>query len=277
MLNGLKLAQVAMLGLLVAACDVEFDAGESRPPITPGSSVYGLIEWDPSQTSTLNILFVPDSSYGDLAVQANLQAFFDDIEEVIEEGYWQNNAYYVNLARFNYYYITESGSAAPPTTGICPNVTWPAEVDTDGAFADLVLLLHTNTLRDCRWGRKATSEPTSYRTVVHESTHALFNIPDEYCCDGGYYAAAPVLYTSQAACTGDPANAAWRNCQSFTANNGTAWWRSEDGTVDIMSAGGATVLEAGTADWAIMDSVLTALGGSATPSVFAPASWDHTP
>ena len=74
-----------------------------------------------------------------------------------------------------------------PTTGICPNVTWPGEVDTDGAFADLVLLLHTNTLRDCRWGRKATSEPTSYRTVVHESTHALFNIPDEYCCDGGYY------------------------------------------------------------------------------------------
>jgi hypothetical protein len=179
--------------------------------------------------------------------------------------------------RFNYYYITESGSAAPPTSGICPNVTWPAEVDTDGAFADLVLLLHPNPLRDCRWGRKATSEPTSYRTVVHESTHALFNIPDEYCCDGGYYSAPPVLYTSQAACTSDAANAAWRNCQSFMASNGTTWWRSEDSITDIMSGAGSTVLEAGPADWAIMESVLDALGGSGTPSVFAPAAWDHTP
>jgi hypothetical protein len=269
---------IAFVALLVSACDVEFDAGSPPPPITAGSTVHGLIEWDPSQATTQNILFVPDTSYGDLAVQANLQAFFDDIEEVIEEGYWQNNAYYRNLGRFNYYYITVAGSAAAPTTGICPNVTWPAQVDTDGAFADLVLLLHTNTLRDCRWGRKATSEPTSYRTVVHESTHALFNIPDEYCCDGGYYVAQPVLYSSSANCNGDAANAAWRNCSSFTANSGTTWWRSEDSISDIMVAGGSVVVEAGQADWAIMNSVLLALGGStSTPTVFAPASWDHTP
>ena len=195
MYRRLKFLVTATLALGLAACTVEFDATTPPPPISPGSTVHGLIEWDPSQASTLNILFVPDSSYGDLSVQANLQAFFEDIELVIEQGYWQNNAYYVNLARFNYYYMTEAGSAAAPTTGICPSVTWPAEVDTDGAFADLVLLLHTNPLRDCRWGRKATSEPTSYRTVVHKSTHALFNIPDEYCCDGGYYSAPPVLYT----------------------------------------------------------------------------------
>ncbi len=267
----------ATLVLGLAGCTVEFDAATPPPPISPGSTVHGLIEWDPSQASTLNILFVPDSSYGDLSVQANLQAFFEDIELVIEQGYWQNNAYYVNLGRFNYYYMTEAGSAAAPTTGICPSVTWPTEVDTDGAFADLVLLLHTNPLRDCRWGRKATSEPTSYRTVVHELTHALFNIPDEYCCDGGYYSAPPVLYTSQASCTGDATNAAWRNCQSFTANSGTNWWRSEDSITDIMSAGGSTVVEVGQGDWAVMESVLSALGSTGTPSVFAPASWDHTP
>jgi hypothetical protein len=38
------------------------------------------------------------------------------------------------------------------------------------------------------------------------------------------------------------------------------------------------VVEAGQADWAIMNNVLLALGGSTnTPTVFAPASWDHTP
>jgi hypothetical protein len=268
---------IAFVALLVAACNVEFDAGNPPPPITAGSTVHGLIEWDPTQATTLNILFVADTSYGDLANQANLQAFFDDIEQVIEQGYWQNNAYYRNLGRFNYYYITVGGSAAAPTTGICPNVTWPAEVDTDGAFADLVLLLHTNSLRDCRWGRKATSEPTSFRTVVHESTHALFNIPDEYCCDGGYYVAEPVLYSSSANCNGDAANAAWRNCSSYTANSGTTWWRSEDNISDIMVSGGSVVVEAGQADWAIMNDVLSAFGSTSTPTVFAPASWDHTP
>jgi hypothetical protein len=225
--------------------------------------------------TTLNIVFVPDTSYGDISVQANRQHFFDDIEEVIEEGYWQNNAYWVNIARFNYYYMTVGGSAAAPTTGICPTVTWPAQVATDASFADLILLLHPNELRDCRWGNKATTEPTSFRTVVHESSHALYNLPDEYCCDGGYSVKPPVLYNSANACNGDAANAAWRNCTSFVAASGSTWWRSEDGTVDIMSAGGDIVLEAGRGDWAVMNGVLSALGPTGTPSVFAPAAWNR--
>jgi hypothetical protein len=264
-----------LLAFLLGSCDVEFDAGNPNPPIAPGSTVVPLLEWDNSMATTLNIVFVPDTSYGDLTVQANLQHFYDDIEEVIEEGYWQNNAYWVNIGRFNYYYMTAGGSAAPPTTGICPTVTWPAQVATDAAFADLVLLLHPNDLRDCRWGNRATTEPTSFRTVVHESSHALFNLPDEYCCDGGYFAVAPVLYTSSNNCNGDAANAAWRNCTSFTADSGTTWWRSEDNTVDIMQGTGSIVLEAGQGDWAVMNGVLSALGSTGTPSVFAPAAWNR--
>ena len=44
-----------------------------------------------------------------------------------------------------------------------------------------------------------------------------------------------------------------------------------------MVAGGSVVVEAGQADWAIMEDVLSTLGPTGTPSVFAPASWDHTP
>ncbi len=266
---------MALFALFLAGCNVEFDASTPRPPIAPGSAVVPLLEWDKTRDSTLNIVFVPDTSYGDLTQTANLQAFFDDIERVIENGYWQNNAYYSNLAHFNYYYLTVAGSAAAPTTGICPNVTWPAQADSDAGFADLVLLLHPNPLRDCRWGRKATTEPTSYRTVVHESTHALFNLPDEYCCDGGYSVQTPVLYDSLNSCTADAANAVWRNCTSFTADSGSAWWRSEGGTVDIMSGGGDVVLEAGRGDWARMRTVLSALGTPGTPTVFAPATWDR--
>lgn len=275
MMFPIRLILVVLLALILSSCDVEFDASDPNPPISRGSTVVPLLEWDNTMASTLNIVFVPDTSYGDLGVQANLQRFYDDIEEVIEEGYWQNNAYWVNLARFNYYYMTVGGSAAPPTNGICPNVTWPAQIATDAAFADLVLLLHPNELRDCRWGNKATSEPTSFRTVVHESGHALFNLPDEYCCDGGYRVFPPVLYNSANSCNSDPANAAWRNCTSFAASNGTTWWRSENGITDIMSAGGSTVVEAGRADWAVMNNVLSALGPTGSPTVFAPTAWNR--
>ena len=265
---------VLLLAFIIGACDVEFDASNPNPPISQGSTVVPLLEWDNTQRTTLNIVFVPDTSYGDLSVQANLQRFYDDLEEVIEEGYWQSNSYYSNIGRFNYYYMTAGGSAVA-SGGICPAVTWPTQVGTDAAFADLVLLLHPNNLRDCRWGNRATSEPTSFSTIVHESSHALFNLPDEYCCDGGYWAAAPVLYNSFNSCNTDPANAAWRNCTSFTAVSGTSWWRSENGTTDIMVANPVTVIEHGRADWVVMNAVLSALGATGTPTVFAPDAWDR--
>lgn len=173
--------------------------------------------------------------------------------------------------------MTVSGTVAAGS--LCPTVTWPAEVDTDAAFADLVLLLHTNALRDCRWGRKATSEPTSFRTVVHESTHALFNLPDEYCCDGGYYSKPPVLYTSSASCGSDADNTPWRSCVSFTSTNGTAWWRSEGAysASEIMLSSGDTVWEAGPGDWFVIEDVLSSFGSPSvgTPSVTAPDNWDR--
>lgn len=269
----------ALFAVLLSSCNVEFVARPGDQPIVTGSSVFPLLEIQSNRDNALNIVFVPDGSYGDMSVLANRQAFLDDLELVIEDGYWENQAYYYNLGKFNYYYMNRSGTVSAATSGTCPTVTWPAEVDSDAAFADLVLLLHTNELRDCRWGRKATSEPTSFRTIVHESSHALYNIPDEYCCDGGYYDRSPILYSTQAGCTGDAANAAWRNCVSFTADSGPTWWRSEGSysSNEIMISAGATVWEMGPGDWAAAKSVLTSLGSptASTPNVFAPAGWTN--
>lgn len=264
---------------LISACDLNFVAKPGDTPISPGSSVYSLLEIQSNPDNALNIVFLPDSSYGDMTVLANRQAFLDDVETLVLSSYWQNQAYYYNLGKFNYYYMNVSGSAAAPTTGICPDVTWPSEVDTDAAFADLVLLLHANQLRDCRWGRKATSEPTSFRTVVHESSHALFNLPDEYCCDGGYRNKPPVMYPTSASCNADASNAAWRNCISLNADNGDTWWRSEGdySNSETMISGGSIVVELGPGDWAVAKDVLMSFGSPSvgTPAVFAPDNWNR--
>lgn len=262
-------ALVALLGL---ACDVSVSATVT-PSVVVGGTVFAAIRWR-DQDEALDVVFVPDDDYGDMSVVANRQTFLDDVSDMIDTGFYQNNAIVRNISLFNFWFMTATGDVQPPTSGICPSVTWPDL--TDASFAEAIVLLHTNDLRDCASGNRVTSEPTSFRTVVHEFSHAAFGLPDEYCCDGGYWNIPPVLYNSEDSCQNDPVNTAWRNCQSFTANSGSVWWRSEDTIVDIMSSGGATVWEYGPADWVINEGVLSALGGASVndPSVFAPTDWD---
>lgn len=259
---------ILVMAITTGSCEISIPADD--PPTD--TTVFGVLVWR-TQDRNIDVVFVPDDDYGDLSNVDNRQVFLDDVANLIDEGFWQNNGLARNLALFNFWYMTATGNAAPGS-GICPNLTFPDL--TDAAFAEVILLVHPNELRDCRFGNRASTEPTSFRTVVHESSHAIFNMPDEYCCDGGYRDMPPMLYTSSAACTGDALNAAWRDCVSFTANNGTVWWRSEDSTDDLMSAGGAVVLEYGQADWVIARNRLSGLPGAVVsdPSVFAPGTWD---
>jgi hypothetical protein len=276
----MRLRVLAVLGVTLLAgtsCELTPTATETDQPIEAGSTVFSLLQLQSDLDRALNVVFVPDDSYGDQSVLSNRQSFLDDLGDAVDTGYWQNQAFVRNFHLVNYYYMTATGTvAAPPAGTICPTVTWPSEVSTDAAFADMILLIHTNELRDCAFGGgRATSEPTSFRTIVHESSHALFGLPDEYCCDGGYFELPPVLFDSENECNNDPTNAAWRDCESFTATNGTTWWRSEDTTADIMSAGGSVVLEFGRADWVVVENVLDDLGSPNDPTIFAPDNWDR--
>lgn len=283
---------VVCIAFSVGGCQLNVTAEEDDVPVS-GSTVFELFAIQRNRDRAFNIVFVPDASYGNLTVLANRQAFIDDLTNLIENSFWQNQGYYFNLAHFNYYYMNVAGSvvARPPDAAgnfQCPTVTWPAAVNTDAAFADALLLIHTNELRDCAdpSSGRATTEPTSFRTAAHETAHAVFGLPDEYCCDGGYSAVAPVMYTSRTNCNSDAANAGWRNCVSITSTrNGSTWWRSEGGVTGsaLMISGGDTVWEFGPGDWAVMDAAYQSLPGSCgagctgDPSVIAPANWNRPP
>lgn len=269
---------VGGLGLLIVAlagCNFTPSATET-PAFSVGSTVFSLVRWvDPSRA--IDIVFVADEGYGDLSNVSNRQTFLDDVADLIDTGFWQNNMVVNNLALFNFWFSTASGGdVEPPPSGICPSVTWPNL--NDAAFAELVVIVHRESVRDCGGGGRASAGAGGGNEwiAVHESGHAAFGLPDEYCCDGGYWNISPILYNSQAACTGDAANAAWRDCRSFTANNGTTWWRSEDNNIDLMRDAGPTVWEIGPADWVIVNNVLSGLPGASPnpPSVFAPTNWD---
>jgi hypothetical protein len=272
--------------LSFSSCQITRTVGADDPPAS-GTSVFEMYVVQSDRDRAFNVVFVPDASYGDMSVVANRQAFVNDLATVIESGYWQNRAYFNGWGLYNYFYMTATGSVTenppnPDGTFRCPAVTWPAQVNTDGAFADQMVLIHRNDLRDCGGGGRATAEPTSFRTIVHETGHGLFGLPDEYCCDGGYFSFSPVMYSSQSACTGDAANAGWRNCQSHTSSrDGRVWWRSQGNVTTnlIMSNAGAEVWESGPADWAVMAAAYRGLSGSPVvtpPADFAPARWSYT-
>lgn len=286
----MKRLSIIMIGIMVSmisnlGCEINRTVSEDDTPFS-GATVYELYISQDDIDNAFNIVFVPDVSYGDLSVTANRQAFVDDMTDVIENAYWQNQAYFNGLFHLNYYYMTETGSVTPRAPDAegnfrCPTVVWPNQVNTDAAFADQRVLMHRNELRDCGGGGRATAEPTSFRTIVHETGHGLFGLPDEYCCDSSYSEVRPILYASQAACNNDANNAGWRNCVSFTSSrNGSVWWRSQ-GSINsnlIMLNPGNEVWESGPADWAVMDSAYQALGAPrvSAPANFAPGRWSYS-
>lgn len=272
--------------LALTGCQIKRSVSADDAPAA-GTTVFEMYVVQQNRDRAFNILFVPDTAYGDMSVLANRQAFVNDVARIIENGYWQNRAYLNGWGLYNYFYMTAAGSVVerPPAEDgsfRCPQINWPAQVSTDGAFADQILLIHQNELRDCGGGGRATSEPTSFRTIVHETGHGLFGLPDEYCCDGGYFAASPVMYATRAACEGDVANAGWRACQSHTSSRDSAvWWRSQGNITTnlIMRNGGTEVWESGPADWAVMAAAYRGLAGSpvvTAPATFAPDRWTYT-
>jgi hypothetical protein len=255
--------------LAAGACTPATPTGP--PPQSFGTTVFAAVA-SSHPNEAIDVVLVPDDDYGDMNDVAARQAFLDQVAVLIQSGFEMNQAWSLNADEVNYWYSTLSGDVQPGS-GICPSVTWPNL--SDASFAEVVVLLHPNPLRDCAWGGRVTSEPTSFNTIVHEASHAVFGLPDEYCCDGGYWGAPPVLYLTEAACLGDAANASWQQCQSIASVSGLTWWRSEDAACDIMACGLTVVQEYGPGDWAIVERILAALPNASVtpPTVFAPAGW----
>jgi hypothetical protein len=260
---------LVVIAMVLVACQPAPASGP--PPQSFGTSVFAVAAAK-FPNEAIDVVFAPDDDYGDMNNVADRQAFLDDVDDLIQLGFSMNQGWSLNAGVVNYWYLTLSGDVQPGSD-TCPSVTWPSL--SDAAFAEVIILLHTNPLRDCAWGSQVTSEPTSYRTVVHEASHAVFGLPDEYCCDGGYWHAPPVLYNLENSCLTDGVTSGWRDCDSFTDTDADEWWRSEDNNCDIMNCVSGAVLEYGPADWVIVEGVLSGLpnAGINPPSVFAPAEW----
>jgi hypothetical protein len=256
---------IALLGACGPADDDD-DTGQGVP------AVAALVQ-SASPQQAIDIVFVAEDDYGDLADPDDRQAFLDDVGALVTDGFWENQGIAYNHPRFNFWYLLETADLPVGAVKPCVTAAWPDL--SVAAFADVFILVHAEEMRDCRSGIRATTEPGSFRTVVHEASHAVFGLPDEYDGAGRYWFTPPVMYASQEQCASDPGNGDWRDCQPLTTGDGEVWWRSEGTRDDIMRSAGDQVHEYGPGDWIVVRELLTALGGGPVfdPDTYAPDAW----
>lgn len=174
--------------------------GGTCPDCTPV-----LISGDPARN--IDIVFVPDADYGSATA-----AFRDAVRDLIVNGYFSAPEISDAGCLFNFYYFDGVGDYEP----VCAKFDLPADLANHCAFADSKAIVFTGGGRACSSGSVFSTQPGGVHVVLHESGHNLFDLSDEYCCDGSYWQAAsgqPNAYETLATCVAGSNTPA--NCLNF--------------------------------------------------------------
>jgi hypothetical protein len=179
----------------------------------------------------LDVVFIPDT---DITV-ASFRAQLDDVVRLFFR-YPQIEA---SRVHHNFYYSSIQGNYEETCS-----FTDPSNMAKLLLVGDTVAFLHSTTLRDCKSGKRFSSEIDYDKSIVHETGHAFFGLMDEYCCDSSYaqQACVPNLYASLAACEADAPNLGYQksDCKQLKKGAQTInFWR-----VDPNGAGGCMMGDA---------------------------------
>ncbi len=152
--------------------------------------------------------------------------FLADIAVMIRGGYWSEEIFLNNQDKIN---VWVGQTDARIVHEASPDPSCDQTVTNEAGFADVSIILHRESLRDCSPSGRFSTEPRSFRTIRHETGHTPFGLADEYCCDGGYWQAntLPNVYTSRNSCRADAPNYGHSpsDCRSIvsTRNDRTYW------------------------------------------------------
>jgi hypothetical protein len=185
-----------------------------------------------STADKIDVIIIPENDYA-----GDMTEFVGDIQDTIINGYLRNNAIGMNRTKFNFYYLdSEADVTAYPASGFTPPLGSCEDFQDATSFADSLPVVHNTDFRD--WSgtrcerRVFSSEPTSYRTFVHESGHSVFGLKDEYCCDSHYSQndPNPNIWSSRSNCRNDATAMGWdpddctNFCPSGSGNCGSGFW-----------------------------------------------------
>jgi len=179
----------------------------------------------------LDVVFVPDTDYGQPQnIDAWLPTFLNHINAQIDQRLNARDPISGNLDRFNFYYTRDQGNAEEATCG--PSSTLPTDLVRDCPFADVIVVFHNNTFRDCssvdQRPNILSAEGPVGRSFIHESGHGMFGLADEYDGNTRYFQPDPHpnIWKTENACRTYADEAGWNpdDCNKFTDRQG-GWWK----------------------------------------------------
>ncbi|MBU0532986.1 thrombospondin type 3 repeat-containing protein [Candidatus Micrarchaeota archaeon] len=224
--------------------EVGADCGGGGPCLAPCPKCIPLLE-NGKHSDKIDVVFIGNGSYA-----TNMSLVAEHAMGLIFQGYFGDPLLNTttNREKFNFYYYNTTGGLP----ALCKN-TVPSNLWKDCSFADSVAIMHTFGWRDCATGKTFSIGFNNFRTLRHESGHAIFGLADEYCCDGGYWQPSPYpnIYSSLSNCQNDAANVGKNASQCFsscpkgttcnwrgTGNKtccGNGWWKSDADTCTMVS------------------------------------------
>ncbi len=159
-----------------------FDAGSSP---WPQDKILLYATQSQPLTQSINLCFFPDTDY-----EGNWSLFFDDVSQMIFQGYHQNNKIAEHKDYWSFYYTEHSTDGLALSQDPFNEERYPPfMVDSLIQGIDAFGLLHRQPYSDGAYLNSNiqflaqnvfTAEGYNWGTAIHETAHAVFHLSDEY-------------------------------------------------------------------------------------------------
>jgi hypothetical protein len=217
-------------------------------------------------THRIDLGFFPDEDYG-----TPRPDFDNDVGEILQDVFFNaskelTRAWTENRFQFNLW-AGPPGANGEGCAHMFDAQTAPVRAALDGA-----VIFHELGFRDCATISLGGGSGTVFANdvdpgwiLIHEGSHFLLGLGDEYCCDGGYYSASTPknLFDSKDECEDaedDLAiSASPSNCTEITAGGK---WRIDQGLSEIMESPSPTAAYQNSSNQAFDNKMADCLDGS---------------
>jgi len=209
-----------------------FDAGDAKWPLEK-ITLYATAR--SSLSSSINLCLLPDTDY-----EEDYRGFLGDMEELIFDGFHQNNKVKDYKENWQFYYTQQSADGFHISKNFYEEDAFPNFIK-DGTIqgVDAFGLMHKQSYSDGAYLKNNihflaynlfTSESYNFGTAIHESAHAIFNLSDEYdLCACFEHPDGANVFSSLKGCqafneaNGFPIS----DCTPLEHLNGKSWYMSE--------------------------------------------------
>ncbi|MAI80221.1 MAG: hypothetical protein CL917_14830 [Deltaproteobacteria bacterium] len=193
--------------------------------------------WGAHSSVTTNVLFQRSDDYNTTSAANGIALFADDLSTKINDILMDKEEIWGRMHDINIYAYRRSAT----TDSGCPGTPHSLTLSETGSFVDDNGILHIDNFTDCTdsFNLFSAEGSTNTQAFLHEFSHAIFELGDEYDGQTYYFEAddEPNIFDLENTCRVEQVTKGREpdDCYEFTTRQ-TGWWGTHTGTT-VMKAG----------------------------------------